>query len=62
MSLEKYLLLNFMVSHLYFMGSTDEIGMKDDLTDKMAESYQNNGMPIALKVSPVQFRLTYRSR
>jgi len=25
--------------------------MKDDLTDKMAESYQNNGMPIALKVS-----------
>lgn len=24
--------------------------MKDDLTDKMAESYQNNGMPIALKV------------
>jgi hypothetical protein len=25
--------------------------MKDDLTDKTAESYQNNGMPIALKVS-----------
>ena len=27
--------------------------MKDDLTDKMAESYQNNGMPIALKVCPL---------
>lgn len=26
--------------------------MKDDLTDKMSESFEPNGMPIALKVSP----------
>lgn len=26
-------------------------GMKDDLTDKMSESFEPNGMPIALKVS-----------
>jgi len=31
--------------------------MKDDLTDKMAESYQNNGMPIALKVSSLHLFL-----
>lgn len=30
-------------------------GMKDDLTDKMSESFENNGMPIALKVCAANF-------
>lgn len=30
-------------------------GMKDDLTDKISESFEPNGMPIALKVRPEPF-------
>lgn len=34
--------------------------MKDDLTDKMSESFEPNGMPIALKV--VRLSLHLRAR